>query len=236
MENKLIHLWDLPLRLFHWLLVIVLVAAFVTGEVSGLWLYWHSYFGVFILALITFRIAWGFLGSTYARFTTFIPTPSRWKEFVSSGWSGVGHSPLGGLSVFALLGITLAQAGLGLFANNDDFDFHGPLYGLVSNFHSDRLTHWHTQLINVLSILVGLHVIAILYYTCIKRKDLVLPMITGTTFVAEKAAYKPVYGGGMVRFLLAITIAGTVFLGIKSGILLQYLSPPSPALQQLPPW
>ena len=225
MERTKIRIWDLPLRLFHWLLVIAVVAAYVSGELGGFWLFWHARLGLFILALIVFRIAWGFLGSTYARFASFFPTPTRLSAFISSGWSGIGHNPLGALSVFALLGVTLAQAGLGLFIGNDDVAFHGPLSDLISPIWTDRLTGWHGRLVTVLAVLIGLHLIAIGYYTCLKHKNLVYPMITGNAWVADKVSVQTIYGGGKVQLMLAVTIAGMAFWCIESGAMLRWFSP-----------
>lgn len=216
LEGIPILVWDLPLRLFHWLLVLAITSAWITAELGGLWLDWHAHFGIFIFALMVFRITWGFMGTTYARFGSFFPTPKRFSDFFSSGWSGFGHSPLGALSVFILLGLILAQAGLGLFAMNDEIEFHGPLYDLVSSSWSERLTGWHHQLFNILAILIGMHVMAIGYYTGFKRKNLVLPMITGKVCVADDMFIPPIRGGGKIQLLFSITLAGVVFWYIES--------------------
>ena len=232
MEGVTIHIWDLPLRLFHWLLVVTIVASYIATELGGLWLEWHSHFGVFTLALIVFRIAWGFLGSTYARFSSFVPTPARLHIFFSSKWSAVGHNPLGALSVFALLGLILIQSGLGLFAVNDEIDFHGPLYDLVNAAWSDLLTSWHAQGFNALLLLIGLHVSAIVYYAWLKHQNLILPMITGRTNVANNTVIHPIRGGGKIQLLISVAIAGWVFWSIESGALLRWLSPMQPAPHQ----
>jgi len=123
-----------------------------------------------------------------------------------------------------LLVVVLLLACSGLFALDDDIEFHGPLYDLVSSAWNDRLTSWHSQLFDALVILIGLHLTAIAYYTWIKRKNLILPMITGTTRVQVEAFIQPVCGGGKVQVLFAVTIAGFVFWCIESDALLLWLS------------
>jgi cytochrome b len=225
MEGTIIHVWDLPLRLFHWLLVLSITLAYVTSYIGGTWLEWHAHLGVFTLALLMFRIAWGFMGPTYAQFSHFAPTPARIHAFFSSPWTSVGHTPIGALSVFALLGMTFAQAGSGLFSLNDEIEFHGPLYDLVSANASKRLTGWHTRGFNILLAIIGLHVSAIAYYSRFKRKNLTLPMITGTMRISEKMQVQPVRGGGKIHCLVSVAIAVTLFWCIESGALLQWLTP-----------
>ena len=112
-----IRVWDLPTRLFHWSLAIAVSMALITGLVGGNWMVWHGRIGVVIVGLLAFRLAWGFIGSTHARFVDFFPTPRRLADYVGGAWSRHGHSPLGGLSVLALLGVLSLQVGLGLFSN-----------------------------------------------------------------------------------------------------------------------
>jgi cytochrome b len=219
-----IYIWDLPLRLFHWLLVVTLLAAYVTGQWGGLWLDWHARLGLVALALVVFRLAWGFLGSRYARFGDFMPTPARLRAYLLARWEGIGHTPLGGLAILALLGLVLAQVGLGLFAWNEDTEFHGPLYDLVSTDMSNRLTAWHRQSVNVLLGVVGLHVLAIGYYYWFKRKNLLLPMITGTMDLPVQRDVQATRGAGTWQLLLALCLAGIVFWCIQSGSLLRWLT------------
>ena len=220
--TTVLYVWDLPLRLFHWLLVLTLGASYVTGKQGGLWLDWHARFGLFIIALLVFRIVWGFNGSTYARFANFFPTPGRLKKFFSSAWSGIGHSPLGALAIFALLIVILAQAVSGLFAMEDESEFYGPLNGLVSSEWSERLTAWHARFIYALILLSALHVTAIAYYRIIKRKDLMTPMLSGRVVTASAYASAVVSGGGWLAFLLAMGIAALVAWLISSETLLRW--------------
>jgi hypothetical protein len=103
MNRQRIRLWDLPTRLFHWLLVILVLASFISGKIGGNAMDWHGKFGLAILGLLTFRLVWGIVGSTYARFASFFPTPASVLAYLRGQWRGVGHNPLGALSVFGLL-------------------------------------------------------------------------------------------------------------------------------------
>jgi len=235
----IIQIWDLPLRLFHWLLVASVVAAYVTSELSGLWLDWHILFGEFIIALIVFRIVWGFMGSTYARFRRFIPSFSHIRAYITSDWSGIGHNPLGTLSIFSMLGVILAEAFFGLFVLNEDIEFHGPFYDLVSASWVERLSAWHKQMFNILLILIAMHLIAITYYSWFKNKNLITPMITGKICIADNVLLHPIRGGGKIQFLLAIAIAAIVFWCLESGALSRWISSDVPDANStiiLPSW
>lgn len=217
------YVWDLPLRLFHWLLVISMVGIYVTGSLGGLWLSWHSHCGVFILALVVFRIAWGFVGSRYARFANFVPTPKRLHAYLSASWAGMGHSPLGAISIFVLLGLILIQALSGLFTMNDEIDFYAPLYEVVSSAWSHRMTSWHNRLFDALLWLVALHLLAIAYYSVVKHQNLLTPMLTGRKKIVRDATIESVSGVKKRHILLAISLAVTFFTLIESGMLLQWL-------------
>lgn len=216
-------IWDLPLRLFHWLLVVTLIASYMTGTLGGLWLEWHIHFGAFILSLIVFRITWGFLGSTYSRFSSFYPTAHRLKTFFLSPQQKIGHTPLGALSIFAMLGLILTQAIFGLFALNDEIDIHGPLYALVSSSWSERLTLWHSQVVNILLLLAGLHIIAIGYYSWFKQHTLITPMVTGKIQVPDNVRFETVYGGGKIALLISCGLAGLLFSVLENDTLLSWV-------------
>ncbi len=224
-----IKLWDLPTRLFHWLLVGAMVALFITGQMGGNAIELHGKVGIFVVGLIVFRLVWGFVGSTYARFGHFFPSPARIKAYLGGEWKGLGHNPLGALSVFALLGLVGLQAVLGLFAN-DDIAFQGPLYDLVGRDLSGRLTGLHHLLANGLMILVGLHVAAIVFYVRAKKDNLVKPMITGWKEVSQGETAK---GGGLVALVLALALAGLAVWGAMGSWM---PAPPPPAAVQTPSW
>lgn len=231
-----IKVWDFPLRAFHWLLVLTVLAAYITAEFGGGLTDWHRRTGALALGLITFRLAWGFIGNTHARFVNFFPTPTRLAAYLKGNWHSNGHNPLGALSVFALLGVLGALIGTGLFAN-DDIAFQGPLFNLTSKSLSDRLTGWHELSFNILLILIGLHLAAIGFYFFFKKTNLVKPMVTGSKEVPNDLASQTT-GGGKTRFVIATTIAVIVVWLVFSGIVAQQLSPEQeiPANAAIPPW
>lgn len=228
-----VRVWDLPTRLFHWLLVLAVIAAVSTGQTGGGWMDWHGRIGLSILGLLVFRLVWGLLGSTYARFSYFLPTPAALRAYLRGDWQGAGHNPLGALAVFAMLGLLLAQAGVGLFAN-DDIAFRGPLFPLVGKAVSDRLAGWHQDLFNLLWPLLVLHVAAIAYYARRKRQDLLRPMLHGR---AEVPAGTPAaQGGGPLGLAVALLIAGGVVWLAGSGWLAEQFAPPPPPAAPAPDW
>jgi cytochrome b len=175
--------WDLPTRLFHWLLVALVVSSFATGKIGGNAMPYHERCGEAILALLMFRVVWGFIGSSPSRFRTFLAGPATVFRYVLTLFRReadhhLSHNPLGGWSVMAMLLVLLIQAGTGLFAN-DDIATQGPLYKWVSKAASDRLTAIHHLNHNVIIILVAVHVAAVLFHLIYKRENLITPMITG---------------------------------------------------------
>lgn len=222
------YVWDIPTRLFHWSLVILVVAAFVTAKLGGNLMVWHGRIGLAILGLLVFRLVWGLIGSTYARFVDFVRGPQTILDYLQGRWHGQGHSPLGALSVLALLAALLAQVVTGLFAN-DDIAFAGYLAPLVGSEISGRITGIHLLLENVLIALVAMHLGAIAFYAIVKKRNLVRPMLTGW------AAGKPeqsARGGGAVAFIIAAGIA-IAAVWAAAGALLPAPAPP-PAGQTAP--
>ncbi len=216
-----IHIWDLPHRLFHWLLVVSVIAAYITAKIGGALTDWHGRLGLFILGLLVFRIIWGFVGSTHSRFVTFFPTYSRLSAYFKGTWKGIGHNPLGALSVIALLTVLAVQVGTGLFAN-DDIAFEGPLFNQVDKSFSDKLTGWHNISFNFLLALLGLHMAALLYHRLVKKHNLVVPMLTGKKQIspelAEAVTINSVNGFGAVRLILSLIISSTVVWSVSGGI------------------
>lgn len=171
--------WDLPTRLFHWLLVALIGFSWWSAENGEI--DWHIWSGIAVLTLLVFRLLWGFFGSSTARFASFIRGPAAVRDYLREpdGWRAAGHTPLGGLSVLALLGLTAIQVALGLVSVDEDGLNEGPLAGLVSIDTADAARELHEAAFNVLLAFIILHVAAILYYRLFKRKRLVGPMITG---------------------------------------------------------
>jgi cytochrome b len=223
-----IRLWDLPVRIFHWSLVIAVLVAFVTAKLGGDWMDWHGCAGLAIVGLVTFRLVWGIVGSTHARFLSFAPTPARLRAYLTGRWHGIGHNPLGALSVFGLLGLLAVQAGTGLFSN-DDIAFDGPLSDLVEKARSDSLTGLHHQLSDVLLVLLGLHVLAIAFYLVVKKHNLIKPMVTGWKHAQGRVASVPkTRGGSPLGLAIALLVAAAVTYA-ASGKLLHQPPPPAPA-------
>ena len=186
---KRTRVWDLPTRVFHWSLVLLLVFSFVTAKVGGNWQVWHFRSGYTILTLIMFRIAWGFAGGRYARFGSFLFSPAQILSYLRSAPNAVrtlGHNPLGSLSVFALIGLVSLQVATGLFAN-DDIASEGPLAKYVSNATSGLLTSIHHLNEKLLIATVLLHIGAIVFYVFRKRENLIKPMISGDREVDASA-------------------------------------------------
>ncbi|MGZ3236600.1 MAG: cytochrome b/b6 domain-containing protein [Burkholderiaceae bacterium] len=225
LELTRIRLWDLPLRLFHWSLVAAVLIAIVTAKLGGDWMELHGKAGLAILGLLAFRLVWGICGSTHARFRNFVPSPAKIRAYINGQWKGVGHSPLGALAVFTLLGLLAAQVVTGLFAN-DDIAFNGPLFTLIDKDFSDKITGWHHQLSNLLLALIGLHVVAIAFYVWVKKNNLVKPMVTGWK---EVPAGEHARQGGWVALVASVLIAVSVVYLADDAQLFAHTSPTSTA-------
>jgi cytochrome b len=181
-----IRIWDLPTRLFHWLLVMAVIGSFVSVKLGGNAMIWHGRFGYLVLALIFFRIIWGFVGTHHARFVHFIRSPKAILAYLKNSVETPGHSPVGAISVLVLIGLFLIQALAGLFAS-DDIAFDGPLAKYVASSWVELLTSLHRWNEWVLLALVGVHIGAILYYKYAKRINLISAMITGDKEWTETA-------------------------------------------------
>ncbi len=173
-----IRIWDLPTRLFHWLLVMAVIGSFVSVKLGGNAMIWHGRFGYIVLALIFFRLIWGFVGTHHARFAQFIKSPKAILAYIKNPAETPGHSPIGAISVIVLIALFLAQALAGLFAS-DDIAFDGPLVKYVASAWVELLTSFHRLNEWVLLTLVGVHLCAILYYKYAKKINLISAMITG---------------------------------------------------------
>ncbi|MBS0556696.1 MAG: cytochrome b/b6 domain-containing protein [Proteobacteria bacterium] len=175
--------WDLPTRLFHWSLVVLIGLQYATGEFHFLDMDWHFRFGYATLVLIAFRVLWGFFGSQTSRFADFVRGPGAVWRYLRESMSAhvptrIGHNPLGGWSVLALLACVAVQAISGLFAS-DDIDTDGPLVAHVSGKTVKLMTRVHHWNENLLLVLIGLHIVAVLLYLLLKHDNLITPMFTG---------------------------------------------------------
>ncbi len=215
--------WDLPLRLFHWLLALSVSGALVTVSLGDGWMLWHERFGLAVIGLLAFRLVWGVAGSTHARFASFFPTPARVRAYLNGQWQRPGHNPLGAASVFALLGLMAFQAVTGLFSG-DDVAFFGPLSQLVSFDTGSLLSGWHRSTEELIYALLALHLLAIIVYRA-RGKKLLESMIHGQAEVPASQA-EPLRGGGWRALVMALLIAGAA-IWLASG---SWISAPTPAV------
>ena len=181
--RRMVAVWDLPTRLFHWLLVGLMAVSVVTVEIGGNAMQVHAWSGFTILALVLFRLAWGVVGSTPSRFRTFVVGPRRVIAYALAlsrpdTPHPLTHNPLGGWSVVAMLGAVLLQAATGLFAS-DDIMTQGPLNRHVSSGVGRLLTDLHEFNADVILALVAVHVAAVIFHLVYKHDNLIGPMITG---------------------------------------------------------
>ncbi len=229
MTERSVRVWDLPLRLFHWLLVICVSGSIISVKLGGNWMIWHGRFGLAVIGLLSFRLVWGVAGSTHARFVNFFPTPGRLRDYLRGKWRGLGHSPLGALSVFALLFLFGFQALSGL-VSTDDIAFSGPLSRAVSSDFGSLVSGWHRLTEIGLYILVGLHVLAIVVYR-LRGHDLPGPMIHGDKTVTPERPVEPARGVSWPVLLLALMLAA-VAVWVASGA---WVPTPAPA-PAVPVW
>jgi cytochrome b len=189
----MIRVWDLPIRLFHWLLVACITGSFITINLSDEFIQWHAYFGYSILTLLIFRIVWGFVGSTHARFTSFFPTKKAIFDYLSGRSPRVlGHNPIGAISIFILLLVLSIQVVTGLFID-DEVSFQGPLTKYVSSSVSSFLSEIHEGNQLVILVLITIHIAAIIFYKKFKKENLIKPMISGDIEIdpSEETKYLP---------------------------------------------
>jgi len=179
-------IWDLPTRVFHWLLAAGVIAQIATG--LGGAMEWHFRIGYALVALLLFRAVWGFVGGRWSRFAAFVYSPHALAEYLrgrAPDAHRIGHSPLGALSVFALLLLLAVQVATGL-VSDDEISTSGPLARFVSGGLVGAATHWHAVAGKWIVIaLVSLHVLAVLFYVLVRRQRLVRPMITGDKLLVD---------------------------------------------------
>lgn len=185
---KKVRVWDLPTRLFHWSLATCVLGLVITANVGGNAMVWHFRLGYGVLSLVLFRLVWGMVGGHWSRFSTFVPTPSsllRYVKGTKDASHSVGHNPLGGLSVAALLFFCFAQAAAGLMSD-DEIAAAGPLVSKIPAAWVSIATFVHTEVTKVVLIaLVFLHIAAILWYRLKKGENLITPMLVGDKLLPE---------------------------------------------------
>jgi cytochrome b len=184
--NQKIKVWDLPTRLFHWSLVLCFAVSWGSAESTDIFskaMQIHFYAGYALLTLLIFRVLWGFVGSSTARFSQFwsgihATTAYARTLFKPRPNDHIGHNPVGGWAVIIMLTLLAFQIITGLFSNNDLLD-SGPLAHYISKDLSDTVSGIHGEAFNFLLTIVGLHIAAIYFYRFYKHSNLIIAMITG---------------------------------------------------------
>jgi cytochrome b len=211
-----VRVWDAPLRVFHWALLGAVTTAIASGIKGGDWMAVHGKAGIAVAGLLAFRLVWGVVGSETARFSTFVRGPVAIASYLRGRWQGLGHNPLGALSVLAMLALLTLQVVTGLFGN-DEIAFTGPLASWVSDDTAVWLTGKHRLVVYGVYAILVLHVLAIAGYKVIKKEALVPPMVTGNKAVDQAVAPPrpaPVWALPIALFLGAgaATLAAGVWL------------------------
>lgn len=227
-HSDTVRIWDVPVRAFHWTLVILMAVSYFSGRAGGDWMKLHFWSGYAILTLVLFRILWGFLGSTTARFSNFIKGPAAFfghlRELLGKvGPHDAGHNPVGGLMVVALLFSVLLQAATGLFSADTDMGtVNGPLALKVADAVVEKATAFHHFWINVILLMVALHVLAAVVYLVWKRQNLIGAMFTGRKprdHVVAEGKPLPVltFGSGKLALSLLVVSAAIVYFVVRLG-------------------
>ncbi|HEV2701559.1 MAG TPA: cytochrome b/b6 domain-containing protein [Steroidobacteraceae bacterium] len=203
-ESRLV--WDLPVRLFHWLLVLSLIGMYLTAQPGSTWMNWHFRLGYCVIGMLIFRLLWGLVGPRHARFVNFIKGPSSVLQYLKGGIVSVGHNPLGAGAVVLMLLLLIVQVCTGLFST-DDIAFTGPYNPSVSHDLGETLTGIHHKNFYVILGAVVLHLAAILYYTFVKKVPLVPAMVHGRKPVEQVPAHEAISGSQLWKAVLVIAVA-----------------------------
>jgi cytochrome b len=200
-----IRVWDVPTRLTHWLLVVLVVFSWWTAETSRM--EWHRWSGYTLLGLVIFRIYWGLAGSSTARFAEFVRGPRSIASYLKGSRAvTAGHNPLGALSVMMLLVLLATQAGLGLFAVDVDGIESGPLSTFVSFEAGRAAADWHETTFNVLSALIVLHIAAVIYYALVRKEALIAAMVHGKRAYPEPQP-PDMRSASVLRLVIGVVLA-----------------------------
>lgn len=215
MKQKL-KVWDLPTRLFHWTLVLSIAFMWYSADTGGNMLVWHLRCGLFILALLIFRLCWGFWGSDTARFTQFVRGPTQIQRYLRGQLSEneqPGHNPLGALMVLALIGGLLFQVTTGLFsADENTFLNNGYLNHLVSSAIGTQLRTIHMAFFNFLLLLIAIHISTVVFYKLVKKHDLIKPMVTGYKYLEGQLPVLAFANAAKLLLALAVAMAAVVLI------------------------
>jgi cytochrome b len=213
-STRVVRVWDLPVRLFHWLIVALVAAAYATWRLD--WMEWHGWIGDLVLALVLFRLLWGFFGSETARFSHFLASPRIVLEHLRNAFlrepdRQVGHNPAGGWMVLLLLALLLVETLTGIYVANDIADV-GPLTEIVPAAAANAIDASHAIVWNVLLAAIAAHALAILGYAAVKGQDLLLPLITGTKVLPEPVVAPRMAGAARAAVLFAGSAAAAIVI------------------------
>jgi cytochrome b len=211
---RIVLVWDIPIRVFHWLIVVLVVAAYATWRLN--WMVWHGWVGDALLTLLLFRLLWGFFGGDTARFSRFLTSPRLAFRHLKYAFRRepdrqVGHNPAGGWMVLLLLALLLVETLTGLYVANDIAD-EGPLTEVVPAWAANAIASSHAILWDALLAAIILHVLAIAGFAAIKGQDLLRPMITGTKVLPASIAAPQAGSPARAGLLLLGCAVATAFL------------------------
>ena len=219
-EKRLV--WDLPLRVFHWLFALSIAASYATAKAGFEWMQVHFYLGFWMIGLVIFRVIWGFVGPQHARFSNFLKGPSTLLRYLKSLTGGppintAGHNPAGGLMVIVMMAVVALQAGTGLFAT-DDIAWSGAYTPAVSGSLAGTLTSLHHSNFNWILAIIALHLLAIGFYWLVKKQNLVVPMFTGHKPAAWVAEHEVISSSELLKALVVILVSsGLVYWLISAA-------------------
>jgi cytochrome b len=211
-ETRSTLIWDLPIRAFHWLTVVLVFACYVTWRLN--WMDWHAWAGETLLALLIFRLLWGLFGSDTARFARFVAPPTLAIAHLRhllrrEPDRSIGHNPAGGWMVLVMLALLIGQTLSGLYINNDIAD-EGPFTELVAAPVANAISAMHTIFWDLLLVAIGLHLLAILTYTVAKGHNLLHAMITGRKHLPKALPAPRIRRAWLAALLLAISSGVTI--------------------------
>jgi cytochrome b len=183
-----VRIWDLPTRLFHWLLAGCVIGLVITGNVGGNAMVWHFRLGYLVLTLVLFRLVWGLVGGHWSRWSSLPLHPRHALAYLRSHATArplVGHNPLGSWSIVAMLFFLLFQVSTGLISD-DEIANAGPLTALVSGSWVSWATSWHKNWGKLIIIgLVLLHLLALFWHRFKNHPPLVPAMLHGDKSLPE---------------------------------------------------
>ena len=214
--------WDWPVRVMHWGLVVAVFGAWLTRELEGDWFAWHVRCGYAVIVIAVVRLVWGVVGTRYARFVNFVRGPKAVLADLRAlskrdADGSVGHTPAGAWMIVALLGMLLAQGLTGLFSNDQVYQT-GPLFGYVTGEMSDRLTTLHKQIFDVLWIAILIHVLAAFFYLFVKRRNLIVPMFSGKKSHNDVSAGEEIRASrGVVAIAIAVVVIAALVVLVQTA-------------------